>query len=168
MKKLLVFFLCIGATMIAAAQKPTKQNIHITANSKNITSGKPLYFVDGFETGEECMVLDPSNIESITVLKNKTATDLYGERAINGVILIKTKSGTSFNYITDFVNKTDGLNSSITKVELNGVPVTNMQKLLIDKSSLVSTMISSDIKLDKDCKPIFNDTLLITTRFAGN
>ena len=39
------------------------------------------------------MDLDPATIESVSVLKGASATALYGSRAANGVILIKTKSG---------------------------------------------------------------------------
>jgi TonB-linked SusC/RagA family outer membrane protein len=51
----------------------------------------PLYVVDGIIGGS----YNPSDIESITVLKDAAATGLYGSRAANGVILITTKSGKS-------------------------------------------------------------------------
>jgi len=51
----------------------------------------PLYVVDGIIGGSA----DPSDISSITVLKDAAATGLYGSRAANGVIVITTKSGQS-------------------------------------------------------------------------
>ena len=51
----------------------------------------PLYVVDGIIGGS----YHPSDVESITVLKDAAATGLYGSRASNGVILITTKSGKS-------------------------------------------------------------------------
>ena len=54
---------------------------------------QPLYIVDGFEvTQQEFDVLDPSEIESISVLKDASAA-VYGTRGSNGVVLIKTKRG---------------------------------------------------------------------------
>ena len=54
----------------------------------------PLYIVDGFEvSGKDVKYLDPSNIESISVLKDNSAESIYGEKGKNGVILITTKKG---------------------------------------------------------------------------
>lgn len=59
------------------------------------TSGKePLYVLDGkpLEAGKEGINrVNPNDIESITVLKDASATALYGSRGANGVILITTK-----------------------------------------------------------------------------
>ncbi|MFB6343769.1 SusC/RagA family TonB-linked outer membrane protein [Saccharicrinis sp. FJH62] len=53
----------------------------------------PLYIVDGFEmTQEEFDVLDPSEIESFSVLKDASAA-VYGSKGANGVVLVKTKRG---------------------------------------------------------------------------
>lgn len=51
---------------------------------------KPLYIVNGIET-KEIGKLDPDRIESMSVLKDKAATALYGEKARNGVIVITLK-----------------------------------------------------------------------------
>ena len=51
---------------------------------------KPLYIVNGIET-KEIGRLDPDRIESMSVLKDKAATALYGEKARNGVIVITLK-----------------------------------------------------------------------------
>ena len=62
----------------------------------------PLYVVDGIIGGSYY----PSDIESVTVLKDAAATGLYGSRAANGVIIITTKSGkggeTKVNYRGSF------------------------------------------------------------------
>ncbi|MBN2165162.1 MAG: SusC/RagA family TonB-linked outer membrane protein [Marinilabiliaceae bacterium] len=53
----------------------------------------PLYIIDGFRVGQnEFDVLDPSQIESISVLKDASAS-VYGSSGANGVILVKTKRG---------------------------------------------------------------------------
>jgi TonB-dependent SusC/RagA subfamily outer membrane receptor len=73
-----------------------------TKNGRNITAiqrdtvlgiqGKPLYIIDGKEQDSQVLKdIDPKNIESIDVLKDKTATGFYGEKGKNGVIVIKTK-----------------------------------------------------------------------------
>ncbi|PQJ79210.1 SusC/RagA family TonB-linked outer membrane protein [Polaribacter porphyrae] len=55
----------------------------------------PLYVVDGVPLSGTINAVNPSDIESTTVLKDATATAIYGSRGANGVILITTKSGKS-------------------------------------------------------------------------
>ena len=56
---------------------------------------EPLYIVDGKEVTPSVMsALDPNKIERVTVLKDKSATELYGEKGKNGVLLITLKQGT--------------------------------------------------------------------------
>lgn len=63
--------------------------------------GSPLYVIDGFpvpssssERSNPLTAINPSDIESMTVLKDASATAIYGSRGSNGVILINTKKGT--------------------------------------------------------------------------
>jgi len=70
--------------------------------------GQPLYVVDGFALStpgrNESLSRNPladipaSDIESIDVLKDASATAIYGSRGSNGVIIIETKSGTSGSF----------------------------------------------------------------------
>ena len=73
----------------------------ISRNSKNVTSA-PLFVVDGVpfisegDEGSNVMSdIDPNDIADITVLKDASASAIYGSRAINGVIMITTKKGKS-------------------------------------------------------------------------
>ncbi len=52
---------------------------------------KPLYYVDGKEFTGELNDIHPDNIESVNVLKNKPATDKYGDKGKNGVVEITLK-----------------------------------------------------------------------------
>jgi len=56
-------------------------------------STKPLYVIDGAQVGQDIDFLNPSDIESIEVLKDASATAIYGAAGANGVIMIKTKQG---------------------------------------------------------------------------
>lgn len=59
-------------------------------------NNEPLYIVDGMPVDEEGFrKLTQNNIEEITVLKDASATAIYGNRGVNGVIVIKTKNGTN-------------------------------------------------------------------------
>ncbi|MGI4740313.1 MAG: TonB-dependent receptor [Janthinobacterium lividum] len=65
-----------------------------------INNSDPLYVVDGIQTGDIGFLL-PSDIESTEILKDASATAIYGSRGANGVVLITTKHGkagaTQFN-----------------------------------------------------------------------
>jgi TonB-linked SusC/RagA family outer membrane protein len=54
----------------------------------------PLYVVDGFPTNS-IQTLNPSDIENIDILKDASATAIYGSRGSNGVVLITTKRGST-------------------------------------------------------------------------
>lgn len=62
------------------------------ANSIN-GDNSPLYVVDGF-VGAELFAINPDDIESIQVLKDASATAIFGSRGSNGVIIVTTKKGT--------------------------------------------------------------------------
>jgi len=64
-----------------------------TGNNTVLVTGneKPLYILDGKEI-TSLMTVNPNDIESISVLKDKSAIALYGPKGANGVVIIKTKS----------------------------------------------------------------------------
>ena len=73
----------------------TKINASENGNTYVYTSQdkNPLYIVNGKEVDENYFKkINPDSIESMSVLKDKSATALYGERGQNGVILITTKT----------------------------------------------------------------------------
>ena len=53
----------------------------------------PLYVLDGVPYTGDIAAINPNDIESTTILKDATATAIYGSRGANGVILMTTKSG---------------------------------------------------------------------------
>ena len=80
-----------GVTVSAANGQPGEgMNINIRGIS-SLSSTTPLYVIDGVY-GDINMV-DPSDIQSIEVLKDASAAAIYGSRAANGVVLITTKGG---------------------------------------------------------------------------
>ncbi len=85
-------------------------NIRIRGTSSVNASSEPLYVIDGMlinsNSGETSIggrgpalnplaTINPSDIESIEILKDASATAIYGSRAANGVILVTTKKGKS-------------------------------------------------------------------------
>ncbi|MBA4276654.1 von Willebrand factor type A domain-containing protein [Flavobacterium sp.] len=72
--------------------------ISIRGNASISQSNDPIYIIDGVPVNAaDFKQLKPENVKSINVLKDATATSLYGSRASNGVIIINTKNGTYQN-----------------------------------------------------------------------
>ena len=72
-------------------------NVSIRIRGTNsINSGnEPLFVVDGFPGVGDLNTINPSDIESIEILKDASSTAIYGSRGANGVVLITTKKGKS-------------------------------------------------------------------------
>jgi TonB-linked SusC/RagA family outer membrane protein len=105
---------------------PTGGSSRIVIRGANSISGdnQPLFIVDGIpvdnsaprnygvggiDYGNLVQDIDPSNIESISVLKGPNAAALYGSRASNGAIVITTKSGRTsrgFSFSSSFTTET--------------------------------------------------------------
>ncbi len=72
----------------------SEANITIRGNNSLTQSSAPLYIIDGFPTESSMATsLSSADIESIDILKDASATAIYGARGANGVIVITTKQG---------------------------------------------------------------------------
>lgn len=81
-----------GVTILPVSGSPgSGAKIRIRGTGTNGNSN-PLYIVDGMKTGS-IDNLDPSDVESIEVLKDAASAAIYGTEGANGVILISTKKG---------------------------------------------------------------------------
>ncbi|MCH5718309.1 TonB-dependent receptor plug domain-containing protein [Niabella hibiscisoli] len=67
--------------------------IRIRGNRSLNASNEPLYVVDGFPVTYTIDDMNPADIESIDILKDASATAVYGVRGANGVVQITTKKG---------------------------------------------------------------------------
>jgi TonB-linked SusC/RagA family outer membrane protein len=75
-------------------QPGSASNIVIRGNNSITQDNSPLYVIDGFPLEDvDNNALNPADIESIEVLKDASATAIYGARGANGVIMITTKRG---------------------------------------------------------------------------
>ncbi|MEN0049440.1 MAG: TonB-dependent receptor [Bacteroidota bacterium] len=105
-----------GITTMQAAGQPgsTQSNILIRGQSTWAAGGNsPLFLVDGVE--RDFNDLDPNEVETITVLKDASATAVFGVKAANGVILVTTKRGSKgkakVNYSMTFGIKEPTMNT---------------------------------------------------------
>jgi TonB-linked SusC/RagA family outer membrane protein len=84
-----------GVDVSANDGQPGSSNNIIIRGANSITQdNSPLYVIDGFPIeNPDNNVISPSDIESIDILKDASATAIYGSRGANGVIIITTKKG---------------------------------------------------------------------------
>ena len=86
-----------GVTVLRGSGTPGAEGygIRIRGFSTAQSSGSALVLVDGIE--QDINLIDPNDVESISVLKDASASAIYGARAANGVILVTTKQGKNTN-----------------------------------------------------------------------
>lgn len=145
-----------GLQIITGGGSPGEgSTIRIRSGSSLSANNDPLYVIDnvpvaagGINGGRNPLTtINQNNIESITVLKDASATAIYGSRASNGVIIITTKKGkagemqVSYNgnlQVSEIINKVDALqanqfkdfvtaNGTAAQVALLGTADTNWQ-----------------------------------------
>lgn len=75
-----------------SGQPGASMQIRIRGVGSISAGSEPLYVVDGFPVSD-IQTLNPNDIESIDILKDASATAIYGSRGSNGVIIISTKRG---------------------------------------------------------------------------
>lgn len=90
-----------GVQVVSSEGKPGSSINIVIRGGNSVTQGtSPLYVIDGFpmeDPGSDAAsiinAIDPADIESIDILKDASATAIYGARGANGVVVITTKRG---------------------------------------------------------------------------
>jgi len=94
--------LAAGVNVTSSSGQPGASPRVRVRGTGTINNSDPLYIVDGMPIEGGIDFLNPSDIESIEVLKDAASGAIYGARAANGVVLVTTKKGkvgkTSINY----------------------------------------------------------------------
>lgn len=97
-----------AGVLVTAQDGAPDANAAIRIRGVATINGKadPLYVVDGVQVGTNANFLNPSDIESMEILKDASATAIYGSAGANGVIMITTKHGvkgrSTVNLTADF------------------------------------------------------------------
>ena len=83
----------VNGVQVTGAGGPGASPRVIIRGVSTINGSDPLYVVDGMPVGTNINFLNQNDIESMQVLKDASASAIYGTRASNGVVLITTKKG---------------------------------------------------------------------------
>jgi iron complex outermembrane receptor protein len=143
-----------GVQIMSSSGSPTSgSTIRIRGGASLNASNDPLIVVDGvpLEIGGSVSgssnflsMINPNDIENITVLRDASSTAIYGSRASNGVILITTKKGTGIRKFTVNFNTTQSLQTPfkyanmLSRSEFSGIvnaKGSDEQKVLLGASN---------------------------------
>lgn len=133
-------------------------------------SNQPLYIVDGImlPKGKDIQHIDPTSIKEVNILKDANAIALYGDKAKNGVVQVKTNDSfinedttispqtkVIVNKLTDFIGLIiiDGKESD--KVKLAGIPPANIESISVLKDKLSNSIYKEKGK---------NGVIIVTTK----
>lgn len=102
--------------------------IRIRSGASLTASNDPLIVIDGIPTSNDAApgtpnalaTINPNDIESFTVLKDASATAIFGSRASNGVIIITTKKGSQSKGFNISYNSTYSFNDPYKKIKTMG------------------------------------------------
>ncbi|WP_128546433.1 SusC/RagA family TonB-linked outer membrane protein [Larkinella soli] len=82
-----------GVNVISTGQPGASPIIKIRGTGTFGGNSAPLWVIDGLQVSDPGREFNPNDVESIQVLKDASATALYGSRGMNGVIIVTTKRG---------------------------------------------------------------------------
>ncbi|GGF04653.1 SusC/RagA family TonB-linked outer membrane protein [Flavobacterium limi] len=95
----------VAGVDIKTAERPgTVGDVRIRGNRSLEAGNDPLYVVDGVPLMSRSAIetLNPRDIESMDILKDASATAIYGSRGANGVIIVTTKQGKSGRFVLNY------------------------------------------------------------------
>ncbi|GAB2578838.1 TonB-dependent receptor [Spirosoma areae] len=92
-----------GVTVASTGGAPgSTASIKIRGSSTFGSNQDPIYIIDGVIIGSASSDFNPSDVETVTILKDAAATALYGSRGMNGAIVITTKRGKAGKATIDY------------------------------------------------------------------
>ncbi|MEI6949035.1 SusC/RagA family TonB-linked outer membrane protein [Paraflavisolibacter sp. H34] len=162
-----------GLTVLSVSGEPGANNIvNIRGTTSVVENGvsSPLYVIDGivfdvtdmpstYGNSNPLSSINPNDIESIDVLKDASASAIYGARAANGVILVKTKrpkSGKPEFRVSSYFGKSD---RPALKPIVVGAAERRMKMALLQQGGNYSTVASGALSpfLTDSLNPAFNN-----------
>ncbi len=107
-----------GVQIISSGAPNTLPTVRVRGTGTALAGANPLYVVDGVIT-DDIRNINSNDIVSMDILKDASATAIYGMRAANGVLLITTKKGKSGKTVLEY-NGTVGFKEASNLVNMAG------------------------------------------------
>jgi TonB-dependent SusC/RagA subfamily outer membrane receptor len=140
MKKLIIT-LFTGLCLIGAvsAQRTAICSRMIDADKQ------PLVFIDSVESDLNILWINPDDIKSIDILKDSTAVAKYGEKAKNGVIIIRTKRDIEMIKLSELITQYSmSIKDKNLKVCKDKILVEDPDKILVSRSDIAKVEVITD------------------------
>lgn len=163
--------LAAGVTVTSSSGQPGAAAQIRVRGIGTINNSDPLYIVDGMPITGGLDYLNPSDIESIEVLKDAASGAIYGARAANGVILVTTKSGkigktrVNYNFSYGWQNpwrKRDVLNATDYAIMMNEGRINSGQAPLYSDPYSYGEGTDWQEELFNDNAPVSNHELTVS------
>lgn len=138
----------VAGLVISSSGDPNGSSSITLRGSSSLREGEamqPYYVIDGIP-GMDISMVAPDDIESIDVLRDATATAIYGSKAANGVIIITTKKGTEGK----------------TNVSYNGYVAFDNALKTLDMASAAELRASCEVVEDEGANTDWQDEVLRT------
>ena len=138
-----------GVVVMNASGMPGEAaQIRIRGTGSISASADPLYVVDGIAGG----TFNPNDVESVTILKDASATALYGASAAGGVIVITTKSAKDRNRTEVNVKASAGIKQAISGRyhPMDSKELYETQRMMMSKNSFEAQRPESLLEQDYD------------------
>ncbi|TDY12267.1 DUF4139 domain-containing protein [Meridianimaribacter flavus] len=133
-------------------------NTRIRGNNSVKKDKDPLYIVDGVPMdAKDFNQLDQNSISNINILKDASATSIYGSRAENGVILVTTKRTTSNG---DFID--EGITNTRFEIQKNYTITSNGDITVIEIDTY-----SIDATYSYFAAPVINENVFLTAKIGN-
>ena len=108
-----------GVDVSQSGSKPGSAPRILIRGRRSFNAGNdPLYVVDGIPLSAGFEDINPNDVQSMEVLKDATATAIYGARGANGVVLVTTKRGGNKGKTTVTLDTYAGASNAYSKLEL--------------------------------------------------
>ena len=153
-----------GLTVLSNSGEPSKAATFQIRGTNSINSGTaPLFILDGVPiSSADFNTISPSDIESVSVLKDASSTSIYGARAANGVVVITTKRGTQMEKAKVTLRAQTGFSQLASSKEwmlMNTAERIAFEKELgLDKGQDYDLLCQTDVNWQK---AIFNNRALL-------
>ena len=124
-----------GVNIVSQSGEPgSSVNFNVRGSNSVFSAGSPLFIIDGVQIDinddevasagvgssasmDPLATINPSDIESMEVLKDASATSIYGSRGANGVIIITTKSGKKGDLTFEYTSSI-GFGEALNKIDV--------------------------------------------------
>lgn len=148
-----------GVVVTSDGGDPTgNATIRIRGGSSLSANNNPLVVIDGVPMTDQSSaggtnaltMINPQNIESMTILKDASATAIYGSRASNGVIIITTKKGAKGRPQVNFAANFHVNTARKTLNMMNGAEFDNAVRNLVGTDAAISGLGTADTDWQKE------------------